>query len=88
MKLGVDCRWIQLAEAVLNVVSVVAAVLSACYWVGSARVPLPNITAGTTYDGTGVFPDALEKQARRNARAATWAAVAAGCQAAVILLRL
>lgn len=80
--------YVRLGELVLNVASVAAAVLSAGYWVAAARVPLPNITAETTYAGTGAFPEALQKQAQRNAHAATWAAVAAACQAVAILLRL
>jgi hypothetical protein len=56
--------------------------------VAAARVPLPNVTAETNYGGTGAFAAALDKHARFNARAATWAAVAVGCQAAAILPRL
>jgi hypothetical protein len=72
----------------LNAASVVAAVVSAWFWMTASQVPLPNMTAGTNWDGSGAFPDALRKQARHNARAAACAAVAAGCQAAAILLRL
>ena len=77
-----------IGESALNAASVLAAVLSAWFWVAAARVPLPNITLGINWDGTGAFAKALSKQARLNAGAATWAAVAAGCQAAAILLRL
>ena len=80
--------YVRLSELALNIVSAAAAILSAGYWVASARVELPNITAATTYAGTGAFPDALQKQAQRNAHAAAWAAVAAGCQAIAILLQL
>jgi hypothetical protein len=80
--------YVHSGELMLNAGSVAAAILSAWYWVAAARVPLPNVTAGTNYDGTGPFPEALDKQARFNARAATWAAVTAGCQGAAILLRL
>jgi len=80
--------YVRLGELVINAGSVAAAVLSAWYWVAAARVPLPNVTAETNYGGTGAFATALDKQARFNARAATWAAVAVGCQAAAILLRL
>jgi hypothetical protein len=53
--------YVRLGELVLNAGSVAAAVLSAWYWVAATRVPLPNITAGTNCDGTGAFPEALDK---------------------------
>lgn len=61
--------YVAFAETALNAISAIAAVLSAWSWVAAARVPLPNITRGTNFDGTGAFPEALDKQARLAVRA-------------------
>ena len=55
--------------------------LAGIYWAKSALVKIPNLMAGTNWDGSGSYPDALREQGRLNARAAAFACFAAVFQA-------
>ena len=66
---------------------VIFSLLAAGFWTKSAGVPIPNVTAGTNWDGSGPFPDALKEQASWNRYAALSAAVAAIVQAIQFLIQ-
>lgn len=81
----IEMDWLGFLKLVLSVGTVVCTCLAGINWAGSASVKIPNLTAGTNWDGSGPYPDALKEQGRLNARAAAWACFAAAFQAAVFI---
>jgi hypothetical protein len=72
---------------ILQALVVMFSLLAGGFWAKSAGVPIPNVTAGTSWGGSGPFPDALKEQARWNRYAAISAAIAAVVQAVQFLVQ-
>ncbi|MBM7487716.1 hypothetical protein ACVWWI_006727 [Bradyrhizobium sp. USDA 3686] len=77
--------WVSFLKFLLSVGTVACTCLASVNWAKSAIVKIPNLTAGTNWDGSGPYPEALKEQGRLNARAAGWACAAASCQAGVFI---
>jgi len=63
-------------QAILSAGSAATALVSAWYWLLASRVVLPP-PINDSYGGEGPFADGMQRQARLNRRAASFAAVAA-----------
>jgi hypothetical protein len=70
----------------VQVASGVSAIVSAWFWLSSARVDIPH-PVNDSYAGNGPFATAMTRQTKLNARAAGCAALAALLQAGGILLK-
>ena len=73
-------------ELGLNVLSILAAAVSAWLWWRASRVPTPPSTTNS-WEGKGPFTDALKRQAALNSQAAIGAAIAALCQTLAVGVR-
>lgn len=79
-------KAIELIQLIINLCSVICAMLAALKWFEASRSKIPPHTHDS-WDGNAPFSEALKRQASQNAIAAAWAAGAALLQCAALSIQ-